>query len=473
LNSITSLPRPLGHGDEDLLGLVALLVFERVELLEALDARRVLRALALHVLLDPLELALDRLLARGLARFLALQALALLVEPVGVVALVRNPGAAVELEDPLGGVVEEVAIVGDRDDGAGEALEEPFEPLDALRVQVVGGLVEKKHVGLGEEQPAKRHAALLAAREHVHLRIPRRQAQRVGRDLELRLERARVGGGEQLLEPLLLGGELVEVGIGLGVGRVHGVEALLRGEDFAQSLLDRLAHGVSRLELRLLRQVADADARHRVRLAFEILVDARHDAKQRGLARAVEPQQADLGAGVERERNVLEDLAFGRNDLAHADHRIDVLSHRGSSAASSGSRIAGGRKDTLIGRPVSEAKKNGRRDISPAQAGCGGYQKRRSALSRGASPVGCCIATRTSAASAMKRGSASLHGACTVTAGRSMNSPSSVQPTAGTEAAARAVMANPAEMSCWGFMRTTIAPRPRELCQPCPLYAVG
>src|SRR6185503_17824528 len=104
-------------------------------------ARRVLRALALHVLLDPLELALDRLLARGLARLLPLQALALLLEPFGVVALVGDARAAVELEDPLRRVVEEVAVVRHRDDGAGEALEEPFEPLDALRIQVVGGLV--------------------------------------------------------------------------------------------------------------------------------------------------------------------------------------------------------------------------------------------------------------------------------------------------------------------------------------------
>src|SRR4029079_15035383 len=45
------------------------------------------------------------------------------------------------------------------------------------------------------------------------------------------------------------------------------------------------------------------------------------------LARAVQAEHADLGAGEERERNVLEDLALGRNDLAHAVHREDVLSH--------------------------------------------------------------------------------------------------------------------------------------------------
>src|SRR5688500_183448 len=188
----------LGDGDEDLLGLVALLVFERVQLLEALDARGVLRALALHVLLHPFELALDRLLARGLARLLALQALALLLEPLRVVALVGNAGATVELEDPLRGVVEEVAVVGHGDYGSGKAFEETLEPFDALGVEVVGRLVEEEHVRLGEQQPAERDAPLLATREHVDIRLPGRKAQRIGRHFQLRLDRARVGGGEEL-----------------------------------------------------------------------------------------------------------------------------------------------------------------------------------------------------------------------------------------------------------------------------------
>ncbi len=111
----------------------------------------------------------------------------LLLEPGRVVALVRDARAAVELEDPLGGVVEEVAVVGDGDDGAREALQELLEPVDALGVEVVGGLVEQQHVGLGQQHAAQRDAALLAARELADHRIPRRQAQRVGGDLELQV----------------------------------------------------------------------------------------------------------------------------------------------------------------------------------------------------------------------------------------------------------------------------------------------
>ena len=111
----------------------------------------------------PLELALQRALAGLVALLLAGEALLLLLEPRRVVALERDAAAAVELEDPLGDVVEEVAVVGDRDDGAGVLLQEPLEPLDALGVEVVGRLVEQQQVGPAEQQPAQRDAAALAA----------------------------------------------------------------------------------------------------------------------------------------------------------------------------------------------------------------------------------------------------------------------------------------------------------------------
>src|SRR4249919_2821985 len=120
----------LARRDEDLVGLVAALVVERLQFFQALQARLALAAAALGVLARPLQFLLQRLLARLFLRLFQLQALALLLQPVAVVALPRNAAAAVELEDPLGGVVEEVAIVGDRYHGAREAGEELLEPLD-------------------------------------------------------------------------------------------------------------------------------------------------------------------------------------------------------------------------------------------------------------------------------------------------------------------------------------------------------
>src|SRR5690606_8044756 len=104
----------------------------------------------------------------------------------------------------------------------------------------------------------------------------------------------------------------------------------LRLQDFADAFLDRLAHGLFRVQLRLLRQVADLDPRLRPRLADEIGVHAGHDLEHRRLARAAQAQQADLGAGEERQRDVLDDLAFRRHGLADAVHGVDVLRHGGS-----------------------------------------------------------------------------------------------------------------------------------------------
>src|SRR5581483_2200666 len=60
-------------------------------------------------------------------------------------------------------------------------------------------------------------------------------------------------------------------------------------------------------------------------LAEEVLVEPGHDAEQRGLAGAVRPQDADLGARKEGEVDPSEDLALGRDDLAQVPHGEDVL----------------------------------------------------------------------------------------------------------------------------------------------------
>jgi hypothetical protein len=122
-------------------------------------------------------------------------------------------------------------------------------------------------------------------------------------------------------------GQLVEVGVLLGVGGIHGFELGLGFHDFAHAGFDFLAHGLGRVELRLLRQVADRQVRHRRRFADDVLVDAGHDAQHGRFARAVQAEQADLGAGEEAEGDVLEDLAFRRHDLADAVHGEDVLGH--------------------------------------------------------------------------------------------------------------------------------------------------
>ena len=124
-----------------------------------------------------------------------------------------------------------------------------------------------------------------------------RQTQRIGRDFERAFERVAVVGGDDRLEALLLGRQLVEIGAFLGIGGVHRIELRLRVGDMRHAFLDAFAHGLFRIELRFLREIADLDARLRPRLAVVLGIDAGHDAQHGRFARTIHAEQADLGAG--------------------------------------------------------------------------------------------------------------------------------------------------------------------------------
>ena len=133
------------------------------QLVEGGDARLGLGLARLRRGADPFELASDLLLAAFLGRLLDLGALGLLLEPARVIALVGDALAAIELQRPVGEVVEEVAVVRDEDHAARVFLEIVLEPGDAFGVEVVRGLVEQQDVGLRQQEARQRHAPLLAA----------------------------------------------------------------------------------------------------------------------------------------------------------------------------------------------------------------------------------------------------------------------------------------------------------------------
>ena len=185
-------------------------------LLVAGQARLGLGLAGLGVGAHPLELVLEALGELGVLLALDLQAGLLLLQVGRVVALVGVGAAAVELEDPLGDVVHEVAVVGHGDDGAVVGREVLLEPQHRLGVEVVGGLVEQQQVGLLQQQLAQRDAAALTTGEHGDVGVRRRAAQGVHRLLELGVEVPRVGGVDRLLELAHLLHQRVEVGVGLG-----------------------------------------------------------------------------------------------------------------------------------------------------------------------------------------------------------------------------------------------------------------
>ena len=291
----------LARRDVDLVGLVAFLEFARGELFVTRDARLVLGAAAFRARAHPLEFGRELLAQAFVGSLFRGETRALLFEPGGVVALIGNAVATVEFEDPFGDVVEEVAIVRDRDDGRRIGLEVFLEPRDGLGVEMVGGLVEQQHVGRGQQQAAQRDAAFFTAREFVDDRVPRRQAQRVGGDLEFALELPAADRVDGVLQLGLLFEQLVHLVVVHGFGELVAdlIEARDLRERSAETFHHDAAHVLVRIELRLLRQITDLDAGLRARLAFEIGVYPAHDLEQGGFARAVEAEHADLGAGKE------------------------------------------------------------------------------------------------------------------------------------------------------------------------------
>ena len=84
-------------------------------------------------------------------------------------------------------------------------------------------------------------------------------------------------GGEFVFQLGLFGGKRVEIRFRVGVGGVNGIEFGLYVFHVAHRFFDDFAHGFVRIQLRFLRQVADADAGLRPCLALNVGIHACHD----------------------------------------------------------------------------------------------------------------------------------------------------------------------------------------------------
>ncbi len=323
---------PLGHLDEDFRLARDVLILRGNELVELGDTRLRLGLARLGALADPLELVLDRLLAAGFLALLLLHPLGFLLEVGRVIAFVGEVFPAIELEDPADDIVEEVAVVGDHQHRAGIFLEMRFEPLDAFRVEVVGGLVEEQDRGLLDQQARQRDPALFTTRQAFDRPVRRWAAQCLHRDFELVVERPAVDRVDLALELAHLLHQLVEIGVLLGIAHLgrNGVEAVDHVGDVARSVLDVFQHGLAGVELRFLRQIADGDVLARPGLALILLVDAGHDLHQRRLAGAVGTDDADLGALVELQVDVVQHRLLGAGEGLHQVlHDISILGGHG------------------------------------------------------------------------------------------------------------------------------------------------
>ena len=83
--------------------------------------------------------------------FLPLQSGLLLLEPGSVVPFPRNTLPTIQLQNPSRHIVQEIAIVRDRDNRSRILGQVPLQPGNAFGIQMVGGFVQQQQVGTLEQ----------------------------------------------------------------------------------------------------------------------------------------------------------------------------------------------------------------------------------------------------------------------------------------------------------------------------------
>ena len=146
----------LGQDDE--------LLFNLLDLADALLGLGGLGGLVAELVDEDLHVGDVALLSGTLGAHL-LQVVLALLEVAAVVAGVGGHATVFESSDVVDAGVHEGAVVADDEDGAVVVGDKAAQPLDALEVQVVGGLVQKQQIGVAQEELGKRDAHLPTARE--------------------------------------------------------------------------------------------------------------------------------------------------------------------------------------------------------------------------------------------------------------------------------------------------------------------
>ena len=231
---------------------------------------------------------------------------------IGVVAAgVAGEPSLIQVHDPLGHPVQEVAVVADQEQGLGVASQIVLEPEARLEIQMVGRLVQEQQVGLGEQHRSECCAHAPAAGE-------------AGQRLLLRgLVEAQAG--EDRARPRRRGvrPDIGEAGLGFGDGA--GIVRGLGGAQKRGALVIGIEHRLARRALtarRLLRDPVDARMAAQAHLAGIRRELAPDQAQERGLAAAVGADQADALAGRQVHARLLEQQppAEAQGDVVQVQH---------------------------------------------------------------------------------------------------------------------------------------------------------
>ena len=308
------------------------LFFDLLELLHALLDLAGLGGFVAEALDEGLDVG-DVALLGGALRTQLLEVVLALLQIARVVTGIGHEALVLERRDVAHASVHERAVVADQQHGPVVGGQEGLEPLDALKVEVVGGLVEQQEVGMAQQQLRERDAHLPAARELLGRLVEVLDGKaEAAEDLTgacLKLVAAKA------LEAVLRGAvaleQAVEVNVVSGIGNLvlHLGDALLELADLGGGI-DHLGQGrLLARELGLLLQVSNgrvAGEAYRARVGALL---PHENLEQRRLASAVGTHEAPPLAGIELQGcgRVENTAAEGLFDLVCEGNQRRSLAH--------------------------------------------------------------------------------------------------------------------------------------------------
>src|SRR5690606_8130360 len=205
---------------------------------------------------------------------------------------------------------EEVAVVRDDEAGAVPATEELLKPLEHLEVEVVRRLVEKEEVRVGQQRLGEGDSGLLATAEAGDgiIELVLREAEALQDFVGAVLDVVAAGGLEADAQPVVLLHERFKIDARLGHLVLDLAHPLLHLKDRREGEPGLVAQRVIAREVRLLRQVGDAQTSSRDDLARVRMLDTGDDAEHGRLAGAVDADKGDVLPLLNLERDIGEDL---------------------------------------------------------------------------------------------------------------------------------------------------------------------
>ena len=219
--------------------------------------------------------------------------------------------------------------MGHGDDCALVLLQVLLQPVDGFGIEVVGRLIEQQDVGFLQQQAAQGHTAAFTTAQVLGQLVALGAAQGIHGALQAVVQVPGIGGVDDVLQLGLTGKQFVHllrilVVLGHAELEVDVLKLLQRVHHVLNAFLHHLLDRLGGVELRVLGQVAHRVSRCKHHLTLILCFQAGDDLHQRRFTCTVQADDADFGAIVEREVDVLEDLLLVLLDgFAHAHHRED------------------------------------------------------------------------------------------------------------------------------------------------------